>query len=1473
MKHNKILKLIMIAFAAILTTSYIKQSYKPVNLNSLFTKQEKKYASESEPDNLPFCFTDSTASIDQLDAYGYKWDLSTKTLTLNNFDLSKTPSMPTYFNPAIILPANSTIYLEENSVNTIQTELSGLMPLPTKAVTFPYTSSSAGIYVGDTTGSSTLTIKGSGSLSVSVGHYDPSSSDTTSEEPTRITYGIYGNLIIGDKTDCPNVFIETRDDSQTKTITDAEKGSITYRSAAQVLPIKSTVTLNSGLLHLKAGAAYSTTALYQSTLDYYNGKLILESSTDNSVCVNSFSVYGTTINTKGNCKISKTDKDGNTIDSITSQTKYAVIDVYKSIAVESKTGELCQGKISTYDISYSTDGEVDDDTISLEYYDSKTKSYTSNLPSGLSYDVDKNKKVISLKNDGTTISDNYQFRLKIMANKANLNSSFYSDAFVVTVKFKSDGSEYDSNYVLKQSENPVVTNKPIEVVANEGYSVSLDGINYFSAVTYSSESSKDDRTNDAVLYIKNTTTNIVDTVSFNYSYDPTAPTFKLNDSGEYKTPSNKQYVNSKVTLNITDVNDNFTENSDLKVQYVLLSKAYSESELSSIDKTLTWSDLSLNNDSCTLEIDGEHNETKIAYIKVTDEADNVTYIASDIYVFNKKLPVISGVDENTNYYVSTSFTVDEENVIVKYKKDDNSEEITMTKNDDGEYILNGNTSTNYIVTVTDQAGNQITKTIKMNTIATLENDIKDLTVANVKSSDISVIDGVIDIIDKIDQSSATEEEKNLLNNILSKCNSLKNKQEQIQVEYNSLSGINYSTLTVTTDDKSDIEKITDRIDVLLNGSNLTTEEQSNLNTIKENLDNCLSIINDVETSFNQINNAISGISMDNVTSGNKETLSNCYDECLRLLATSNLTGDERSQLLANKDKISSLLNVIENTTASINNIKENVSNISLDNVSEDDETLLNKTINDIDSLLSSSHLTSDEINDLNQIRSRVNTYLDKITSVKNEIEDISSKVDSFTSESTSEESINAEKTKINSLLNSNNLSDTQRENLNGLLVKCNNMILAKTKDTALANIKDKTKSYNTDSVNGSDKDDIESAIHELDNLLTTYDSLLTIEEKSNLNSIKENLNNCLSIIDDVKSTLNQINTLTDNVSADNINSSNKEGLQQAKSLITTLLSTNNLTDEERASLNQKLTNIESLLAKLENTSNDITNANSKITDINLDNVNSSNKDEIQQVIDDIDALLASNNLTDEEREQLKNQKDKATKLLAKIQETKDKIDSINSQLETLSDDNVNSSNKDTLIEGIEEIDTLLNSGNVTEEEKETLTTKRKEANRLLNKVNDTINAYNSVTEELEKLTEDENVDLDKLNNAINEAETLSESSNLTSKEKESLISLINKAKKLYEDEQIGSLIPLIICLSIFLIAEIAFIIYSKKRKKEKTYCFLPLSFVVLTVYPMYQIIISILLGIAVVLLAAYIIYSLIKKAKHKNSNDDEQYFE
>lgn len=92
--HNRILKLLTIAFGAIFLTSFLKQSYKKVDLNNIFTKQEEKYATSTE--DLQFCFTDTTASIDQLDNYGYKWDLSTKTLTLKNFDLSKAQGIATY---------------------------------------------------------------------------------------------------------------------------------------------------------------------------------------------------------------------------------------------------------------------------------------------------------------------------------------------------------------------------------------------------------------------------------------------------------------------------------------------------------------------------------------------------------------------------------------------------------------------------------------------------------------------------------------------------------------------------------------------------------------------------------------------------------------------------------------------------------------------------------------------------------------------------------------------------------------------------------------------------------------------------------------------------------------------------------------------------------------------------------------------------------------------------------------------------------------------------------------------------------------------------------------------------------------------------------------------------------------------------------------------------------------------------------
>ncbi len=139
-----------------------------------------------------------------------------------------------------------------------------------------------------------------------------------------------------------------------------------------------------------------------------------------------------------------------------------------------------------------------------------------------------------------------------------------------------------------------------------------------------------------------------------------------------------------------------------------------------------------------------------------------------------------------------------------------------------------------------------------------------------------------------------------------------------------------------------------------------------------------------------------------------------------------------------------------------------------------------------------------------------------------------------------------------------------------------------------------------------------------------------------------------------------------------------------------------------------------------------------IENIKTTDVKSTDKEDIQEVLDFVNSLINSGkDFTDEEDEQLSEIKSNAESLLEQIDDTAAETKDLADKVDAYDEAKVTSDDKQTITDLVAEIDELLEGDNLTEEEKETLGEVKADAEALIKKIDDAAAATD--TENTEKV--------------------------------------------------------------------------------------------------------------------------------------------
>ncbi len=466
-------------------------------------------------------------------------------------------------------------------------------------------------------------------------------------------------------------------------------------------------------------------------------------------------------------------------------------------------------------------------------------------------------------------------------------------------EYVSDGSEYGVN-------GSGWINTDFVVTAKAGYKLSLtdaaDG--EWSDTLTASEETGDGR---LTFHVKNTETGAVSAaVTENYKIDKTAPTgtVALN-----KNPWWKNVLNA-ITFGLffkDDVNVKLTAADEASgVKSVLYFKS---------DRILTDEDVRAITDwteNRDFDIEAKDMDKFIIYVRIEDNAGNITYIGSDGAIFDTSAPEIVGVENGRTYYVTKKVAIDDENL----------ESVTLNgKAVEKVFILAGDTDAVYVIRAEDKAGNVTEYTVYMKPISSVTDFIAGITVDNVKSGDRDIVSAVerqiLDVAEAFDEGESAEEEWNKLLEAAARCKELEKKIAEVADEITRLTDAvsGYDIGRVTSADKADIEKLIADTDTLLNGDNLTDAERAALQPLKETAEKLLGRIAAAKAAAEgEAIAEVGGITKDNVRLGDKEALekaTGALESALRDFG-GNYTEDEGKELKAKLETAKAALAAVAN---------------------------------------------------------------------------------------------------------------------------------------------------------------------------------------------------------------------------------------------------------------------------------------------------------------------------------------------------------------------------------------------------------------------------------------------------------------------------------------------------------------------------------------------------------------------------------
>lgn len=550
----------------------------------------------------------------------------------------------------------------------------------------------------------------------------------------------------------------------------------------------------------------------------------------------------------------------------------------------------------------------------------------------------------------------------------------------------------------------------------------------------------------------------------------------------------------------------------------------------------------------------------------------------------------------------------------------------------------------------------------------------------------------------------------------------------------------YSVDTVTADNRQAIDTLAKEVNDLLTSSqmtgNLTAEQTASLNVIAQSLSDMQNRIADVNKKFDDYCRYADLWDLDTVSDVSTVALTKLRDDMDALLNGSNLTAAQRQTLQQKRQRVVELLARIEEIRREVDRVCNAVDGYALETVTSDDRTALNRLMADITALLNANQLNMNQEENLTERKQAVEALLARIDAIAEEFDRICAAVDAYAPETVTDDdrtALNGLLTDLTSLTAGTNLTDDQRDTL-AQKKQAIEVLLARIDAIAdeFSRINAAVDGYDVDTVTGDDKADLERLLADITALengtnLTSAQRDTLAQKKNTINELLNKIENTAMVVDILCQGL-YLHTV------DTVRSVFANDVQTFIKLAERLLEGSNLTAAQRDELQTAKRHGQALLVRVAEVLEILDRARALTSDLKESNVKSSDKAALTQSIAELNELLAGDNLSDHEREEVPGLIEKAEALLRFLDEFQTRLLALVDEVAAYQTPNyyVTSLDRGALKALEQRIGGLLDGDNLTVDERKTVEELHGDVQALLTLLRETADRLLHVLREYER---------------------------------------------------------------------------------------------------------------------------------------------
>ena len=523
--------------------------------------------------------------------------------------------------------------------------------------------------------------------------------------------------------------------------------------------------------------------------------------------------------------------------------------------------------------------------------------------------------------------------------------------------------------------------------------------------------------------------------------------------------------------------------------------------------------------------------------------------------------------------------------------------------------------------------------------------------------------------------------------------------EEITRITNAVNG--YDEATVKYSDYKDILQLIDDIEALTDGQNITAEERAKLENLDATADALLAKIAETKSEYDRVIAAANGYDEATVTSADKDALVQLNDDIYALALTDNVTAEEKENLQAAHNKVIGLIDKLTAISNEIKRIIEAVDKYVFESVKSSDYEDVIELIDDINTLLDTQNITADERTLLEDLNTKANLLTSKIRSTVDEIARITRSVNAYnidTVKSSDKADIENLIARIKKLTDGDNITADERAKLNEL-DSILDALLEKINATTdeIERIDDAVNGYDETTVKSTDKADLEKLIEDIKAL--TDETNITDDERTALETLDATADALIKKIDDTAAEIERIDDAVNGYDEETVKSSDVQDLGKLIDDIKALTDGDNITEEEKTALEENDKAIDNLIEKLAEVAEEIRRVDEAVKSYDENTVKSTDSEDLSQLKEDVQALIDSDNTTENEKTAL-------GEMIKDIEALEDKVEEIENQLEEIGNtensynpETVTSDDKAAIEDKIAEIEAV-NPDNLTDEQRE-----------------------------------------------------------------------------------------------------------------------------------------------------------------------------